>query len=83
MKNGQQATANALADEGLFLRYAEEINRRGHLTEYAVFYFNVEGLQEISDKYGFRESRKVMRQYAAHLQRFINNFLVGLWGTIL
>ena len=82
MKNGQQATANALADEGLFLRYAEEINRRGHLTEYAVFYFNVEGLQEISDKYGFRESRKVMRQYAAHLQRFINNdeFLGRLVG---
>ena len=71
-----------LADEGLYLRYAEEINRRGHLSEYSAFYFNIEGLAAVSEQYGFQESRKVLRQYAGHLRRFINNdeFLGHLSG---
>ena len=71
-----------VADEGLFLRYAEEINRREHLREYSAFYFNVEGLQQISEKQGFMESRKALRQYEGHLIKFLGNdeFLGRLAG---
>ncbi|MBR1635810.1 MAG: EAL domain-containing protein [Lachnospiraceae bacterium] len=75
MKKSEQRGSNVagMADEGLFLRYAEEIRLRGHLSEYSAFYFNIEGLQEISEKYGFQESRKVTRQYSGHLLKFLGN----------
>ncbi len=83
MANTSKKTGAALfANEGMYLRYAKEIRLRGHLSEYSAFYFNVEGLSAISEKYGMQESRKVLRQYMEVLSRFANNdeFLGYLGG---
>ena len=79
---GTKRDNSGLVDEGLYLRYAKELRLRGHLSEYSAFYFNVEGLASVSDKYGYQESKKVLRQYMGILKKFANNdeFLGYLGG---
>ncbi|MBR1628410.1 MAG: EAL domain-containing protein [Lachnospiraceae bacterium] len=82
MERKKRSAQMEFANEGMYLRYAKEIRLRGHLPEYSAFYFNVEGISEVSEKYGFQESKKVLTQYMGILQRFANNdeFLGYLGG---
>ena len=62
-----------IAPYGLYMTYIEEISLRGRLNEYSAFYFNIEGLREISEQHGLIESRKVSKKYEEQLCSFLNN----------